>query len=218
MYCEECKVKIEGKTSVCPLCHKPVVNDTEKTAFPVPAPKRRVNSYFAFIYAIAFIVVIIPLIAINVYYNKDFMWSIMVLAVLVYIFFLVRYTILTQSHFRQRLIGQTAILTFVFFVVRIVTGTNDWIVIAWLPALYITSDLILASHLVKYSRYAKKNVIATYILGLLGVIPTISAYIFDLPVKIPSYVASGFGLILIAVMSIVFRKNIISEVKKFFHI
>lgn len=218
MYCEECRIKIDGKASLCPLCHKPVINDQEKTAFPIANPKQKTRSYFVMIYAIIFVIVVVPSIILNLRFQHSYMWSIMVLVMMAYIFFFVRYTVLKQGHFRQRLIGQTIFLTLIFFVVKMVTGTHDWILIAWLPALYITCDIILVTHMMKFSKYAKKNVISTYLLGILGVIPVISAYAFDLELKIPSIVASGLSVILIICISIIFRKTIITEVKKFFHI
>lgn len=218
MYCNECKVKIEGKTSVCPLCGVKIENSQENLAFPIPAPKTRVKNNFVRIYAIVFFAVIIPSLFLNYKFNNNIMWSYMLLAAMVYVFVLIRYTITAQSHFRQRLIGQTVILTFVFFVVQRATNNFLWILSIWLPALYITSDILMVSHLIRYKKYARKNMISIYILSFLGLIPTITAYIMNLTMKIPSIVASALGVIIAAVLSIIFRKNIISEIKKFFHI
>jgi hypothetical protein len=216
MYCDECKIKIDGKTSVCPLCHKKIVNDQEKYAFPIPAPKAKARSFFLLIYSLISIAIIITSLAINIINSEKILWSIIVITALVYIFLAIRYTIIAQSHFRQRLLGQTVFLTIVFYVVKLVIGGNDWIFTLCLPALYITSIIMLSTHLLKFTRYAKKNVIICYIIGILGLIPVITVYFFQLPLKAPAIVASSMGILMALIISFTFRKDIIGEVKKFF--
>lgn len=218
MYCEDCQVKIDGKASVCPLCHKQVVNAHDKTAFPVPNPSKMVTSRFLPIFSIILIVIMIPSIILNIFYYKEYPWSLIVFFLLLYISFFVRHTVLNQSHFRERLIGQTFFLTVIAFVIRLVTGKFEWILISVIPGIYMISCVLLATRMLKFTKYAKKNVISSYILGIMGLIPTITAYACDLDMKIPSLVASGVSILLIIVVTIVFRKTIISEIKKFFHL
>ncbi|NLL56281.1 MAG: hypothetical protein GX242_03605 [Clostridiales bacterium] len=220
MYCENCRVKIDGKTTVCPLCHKQIVNTHDKPAFPVPNPKQTASSRFLPIFSIIFVVVMAVSIALNVYYYKSYSypWSLIVFFALFYIGFFIKRTILAQSHFRQRLIGQTLFLTIIAFVVRLVTSKFDWIFISVLPTIYIVSIILLVTRMIKYSKYAKKNIISSYILGFMGLIPIITAYAFDLSMKIPAFIASGLSAMLVIVVTIIFRKLIILEIRKFFHL
>jgi hypothetical protein len=218
MYCEDCKVKIDGKASVCPLCHKPVVNAHEKPAFPISNPKQRVSSRFLPIFTLISIIIMAPSIVLNVLYFKAYPWSLIVLFVLLYIAFFVRNTVMNQSHFRERLIGQTIFLTIIAFVVQLVTAKFEWILSAVIPGIYMVSIILLVTRMIKFSKYAKKNVISSYILGIMGLIPVITASACNLDIKIPSYVASGLSILLIVTVTIIFRKTIISEIKKFFHI
>jgi hypothetical protein len=218
MYCEDCRVKIDGKASLCPLCHKPVINGHEKTAFPIPKPKQMTTNRFLPIFAIIFAVIMVPSIILNAFYYKSYPWSLIVFFILLYVFFFVRHTVMNQAHFRERLIGQTLFLTIIAFVIQFVIGKCEWIFVAVIPAIYMVSDILLVTRMLKFSKYAKKNIISSYILGIMGLIPVITAYACDLDMKVPSYVASGLSILLIFAVTIIFRKTIISEIKKFFHL
>lgn len=218
MYCEECKVKIEGKASVCPLCHKSVINDHEKLAFPKPNPKQTASSRFVPVFSIIFILVMVPTVILNIILYPNKPWGVIVFSVLLYIAFFIRHTVMNQSHFRERLIGQTFFLTIIAFVVQLITLRFEWIFVSVLPAIYIISDILLVTHMLKYPKYAKKNTISSYVLGIMGLIPTITAYACSIKMKIPSLVASGLSVLLIISITIIFRKTIISEIKKFFHL
>lgn len=218
MYCEDCKIKIDGKTSVCPLCHKPVTNCYEKTAFPISNPKKKTSSRFYPIFFLIFAVVMVASIVLNTLYHNEYPWSFIVFFLLLYIAFFIKHTVMNQAHFRERLIGQTFFLTVIAFVVRFVTGRFVRILALAVPIIYIISDVLLIMHMLKYSKYAKKNVISSYILGIMGLTPVITVYACQLSMKIPALIASGLSIALIICISIIFRKTIISEIKKFFHI
>lgn len=164
------------------------------------------------------VVLMIPAIVLNTLYYKQYPWSLIVFFLLLYVSFFIRHTVMTQAHFRERLIGQTIFLTIIAFVVRYTSGRFEWILSIALPALYIVSDMLLSFRMVQYQKYAAKNIMSVYVLGTLGLIPIITAFACGLSLKIPAMVASGMWIITIITVTIVFRRAIISEIKKFFHI
>lgn len=219
MYCKECNVNIEGYNTKCPLCGQPIeVQDGATLAFPRPNPRKKVKSHFIIIYAAFTLAVMIPCLAINLRLDKSVMWSLMIFAALIYVFFFIRYTVMAQAHFRQRLIGQTIILTAVSFVFYYYVKSSDLIFVVWFPTLYISSYLSLMGHMLRFPKYATKNILAVYLLAILGLIPTFAVLYHGVGVKEPAFLSSAIGAALALCVTVIFRKAIISEIKKFFHL
>ena len=108
-------------------------------------------------------------------------------------------------------------LTILFFAIYAITKGNYWILIAWQPAVYIISYLILIKYISKSSELVATNITHIYILCILGQIPIFTAFLLPLSLRIPSIVASILGAIIFIGISIAYRKIIFAELKKFFH-
>lgn len=219
MYCKHCKVKIGCKATKCPLCHEPIEVVEEKgQVFPTPKVNKRLHTKFSFIYFLASAFVSLICIVANILTNPYFMWSIMVTVCLIYVYYLVRFTIISQGHFTARVFGQAIVLTGLFFCVRIFIGGNDWIFITWLPIVYFVSELLLGAYMIMNKEIARKNIITLITLSIMGTIPTIVAYGLNIAVKWPSIVVTSFSLALIITSIIAGRKIILGELKRYFHL
>lgn len=219
MYCKHCKVKIGCKAEVCPLCHEPItVDETMQQVFPTPNVKRRLHTKFSLIYVILSTFVTLICIWANILTNPNFMWSMMVMVCLIYVYYLVRFTFISQGHFNARIFGQAIVLTVVFFSVRHFIGGNSWIFITWLPLVYFLSELMLGAYMVINTKRARKNIITLITLSIMGTIPTIVAYALDIAVKWPSITVTSFSLAVIIISVIAGRKVILGELKRYFHL
>jgi hypothetical protein len=217
MRCENCGADIKCKAAKCPLCHAPMNCDGE-TPFPAPKIKVYVHAKLSLYYLVFAAAVNAFCFVVNFLTDTSFLWCVMVLVCFVYLYYFVRVTVMTQRGFHKRIIGQTLILTAIFAIIRLTVRGNYWIYITWLPIVYFVSDVLMFVFVVLKGNEAPKYIATMMLLCILGCIPTISAYVFDLSVKWPSVAATSVsGLMLIATL-IVYRKNILGELKKVFHL
>ena len=216
MRCEKCNVEITCKADRCPLCHTPLRSQGE-VAFPKPDTRRAHPGKFTLIYLIVAVVVNAICITLNVYFGTKFLWSVMVLVVSVYVYHFINIVLITKPRWHRNVLGQILILTAIFIVIRLTIGGNHWIFIAWLPALYMASDILMIVFMIKQGRESPKYIAMFLFICLLGVVPTICAYAFDLSVKIPSIVATCVGGVMFVSAIIIWRKTILYELSKAFH-
>ncbi len=219
MYCKKCNVHIDCLTDRCPLCHEPVEADNNiERAFPIPKVDKRLHTKFSLAYTVIAAVIVIACIAVNIITNPDFMWSVMVLISLTYIYYLVRFTFISQGHFTARVFGQTVALTLLLFSVRWIFDGNNWIFITWLPIVYFVSEILLSAYMLINKKRARKYIISLLALTILGIIPICVAYILDISVKWPSITVTAFSIAIMLVSLFVGRKIIAGEFKRYFHL
>lgn len=217
MRCDRCGVDVACKTNVCPLCHRPLVCDGE-TAFPVPESKRIFLNKFSLAFKIAATAASIVCLALNFALTPEILWSFPVIMCFVYVYYFVCVTILAKKGFHKRILGQTLVLTLIFAAVKLAIPLNHWIYIAWLPAVYVASDALMLIFIFKNRAEASKYVATLLLLCILGVIPLICAYAFDLSEKIPSIVATALSALIFVVAAIAYRKVIRDELIKIFNL
>lgn len=220
MYCEKCKVNIDCKADVCPLCHRPLTVGEPVTELAYKngkIRKQRLDIFSKIYLSCAFIATVVCII-VNVLNNYEYMWSMIVMVGLSYVYYCIRFTFLAQGNFNGRIFGQTIAQTLVFIAVRVTVGGNHFIFITWLPIVYFISELLLCVYIALNWREARKKMMSLVVLGILGIIPVCSAYIMDLSVKLPSIIASAFSVAVILVTLIAGRKHIIGELKRYFHL
>lgn len=219
MYCKKCNVNVNCLTDHCPLCHEPIEADKElDRAFPIPKVDKRLHTKFSLIYTILASLVVIACIIANIFTNPEFMWSVMVLICLSYIYYLVRFTFISQGHFTARVFGQAVALTILLFSVRRIFGGNDWIFITWLPIVYFVSEVLLSIYMLINKKRARKYIISLLALSILGIIPVAVAYVLDVSVKWPSIAVTAVSVATIIVSLIMGRKIIVGELKRYFHL
>lgn len=217
MRCKNCNVEIACKSSVCPLCHKPLVSDGE-VPFPTPATKKILMGKFSLAYLVIAVIANIVCITLNFVLTPKVLWCVPVLVSFIYVFYFVSVTVLAKRGFHKRILGQALILTAVFAAIKLAIGGNHWIFISWLPAVYLVSDLLMLIFIFKKKNEASKYIATLLLLCIFGAIPCISAYVFDLSVKLPSIIATSVSAAIFIICLIVCRKTIIHELKKVFNL
>lgn len=217
MRCEKCNVEIGCKADVCPLCHTPLSSSGE-VAFPTPDTKRIIVGKLKLIYIICAVVVNIVTVTLNFVLDPNPLWCFPVLVCSVYVYYFISVTVVAKRGTDKKILGQALMLTVVFAVIKLTIGGNHWIFISWLPAVYMASDIIMLIFVFKKKTEASKYIATLLLLCLFGAIPCVSAYVFDLSVKIPSIVATSLsGLIFVVTVCTNF-KTIKLELKKIFHL
>lgn len=217
MYCEKCGVKIDCAAKKCPLCHSPIEQDESAVrAFPEAKIKRIRFDKFSLFYWITAGIIAAVLIAVNLVTNKEFLWSAVVLACLVYLYYSLRFSAIAQKKFNGIVFGQTLALSALFIVIVIIGG-SEYNLIAGLPLVYFLSEILLCVYIFKNKKEARKRFMSLAVMGILGAIPVCAAYIFDISVKWPSIAASALSGGVAIITLVAARKYIAGELKRYFH-
>lgn len=226
MYCDNCKVKIACKTNVCPLCHKKLDTTEEarqqikkmQRAFPKrPINRPLVTTPFNKIYLIlAFNIGLISIIA-NAIITPTFYWSLLVIGLLFYLYFFIRYTILSYSHFHRKVFSQTIALIGIAILIQQVFQSYMWIYEYVLPAIVFISVTIIGIYILVHLATARKYIFSLFLLAIIGMCPLLIVLFLGNGATWPSIVvALTCGSIILTVI-IQARKLLWAEIKRIFH-
>ena len=227
MYCEECKVEMSCKTNFCPLCHKNLDTSEEaklqikklERAFPVrPYNRPMATTPFNKIYLILSLNVIVISIIANILFNPDYYWSLLVVALVLYVYFFVRYTVLSYGPLHRKIFGQAIALSAIFILIQRVFDSYLWIYEYVLPAIVFVSVSIIGIYIIVNINIARKYIFTLFILAIIGMVPLIIVLIIRNKIIWPSIVtALTCGSILFTII-ILARKTLWAEIKRIFHL
>ncbi|MDR1940076.1 MAG: DUF6320 domain-containing protein [Clostridiales bacterium] len=229
MYCKNCGIETRGSLNICPLCHNTLrvgadgggdAIDVYPLRFKRAQTRRRIT--FDNVFWFAFFNIVSVCVLINVFFETEF-WSFPVAVGLIYIYVLVKNTILSSSDTSIKLFFQTVALS-VFFIALLFFFDDrskiGWIIDYVLPIIYAASALtygvLIFIRVNNFSNY----ILYEFFVLLLGVIPTLLAEFGKDLVgeKTPSYVCL-FVCIFVFMSNIIFSwKFIRHEMKKRFHV
>ncbi len=217
MYCKYCKVNVEGKSDVCPLCHSPLENDQTSLAFCVPKTKVNAKTIASRTLLLVFFALSIVSIVANLLVLPEVKWSGVIVSLLLFIFVFIRFDVFNRTNFRMSVFIELVMLTFIFNVVKLLFLDVDHVVFSYiLPVAYFLALGIFLIYIICTKRFAPKNLITTILLGFMCIIPLITALVYHLYL-VPSYVVASIGLINIIISLVVGKKHLTNEFRKFFH-
>ncbi len=226
IYCDNCKVDIICKTDVCPLCHKRLdINDEEKQkirtmerAFPKRALQRAlVETPLNKIYLILSLNIALISIVANVILTPKLYWSAIVVSLLFYIYFFVRYTILDYGQFHRKLFGQTLALIAIFILVQQVFKSYLWIYEYALPAIVFVSITIIGIYSLVNIKVARKYIFSLFALAVIGLAPLFIVLFLGDGITWPSVIVALTSGSIILTLIIQARKVLWAEIKRIFH-
>jgi hypothetical protein len=227
MICKHCNVDIKCKTLVCPLCHNPLGTDEQTVleykmstrAFPVRKRKRPRNSTkFDLIYFYIAIGLSVASLIANLILTPKILWSFVVVASLIYFYFLVRNTILSPQRICGKVMGQALVLTVLIVAVEIMLSGRFNLYAYALPAVYLVSQGIVGIYILANRKKSTRYLVPLMTMGILGIIPYIIAVFKKLEVLWPSLSVGALSATIILLTVIVEHKAIGQELKRIFHI
>lgn len=227
MICKHCNVNVKCKTLACPLCHNELGTDEQTIleykkatrAYPIRKRKRPPNSSkFDLMYIYIAIGISIISLIVNLIVMPQVLWSLVVIASLVYLYFLVRNTILSPERLCGKVIGQALVLTLVIIAVEIMLQGKLNLYAYALPAIYLVSQGIVGIFIAARRKKSSKYLVPLMTMGLLGIIPFIIAYFQKVEVLWPSLSVGAVSLSIILITIILEHKAILQELKRIFHI
>jgi len=227
MICKHCNVDIKCKTHQCPLCHNPLDTDEQNLleykksirAFPKRKRKRPPNSakfdlmYFFIALGLSLVSFIVNLIV-----SPRLLWSLVVIASLFYLYFLVRNTILSPKKICGKIIGQALVLTLLIIAIEIMLQGRFNLYAYVLPAVYLVSQAIVGIFIAASRKNNIRYLVPLMTMGVLGIIPFIIAINEGIEVLWPSLSVGAISVAIILITVILEYKAIGQELKRIFHI
>lgn len=227
MTCPNCGVTIGCKTDICPLCHTDLLaaggDPTElkriERAYPTVKkfPLAR-GLVFELVYIILALVASIVALSVEWVLAGKIRFSFILMAVLLYLYVLFRYTIKNDKYFTQKVALQALVLSVVVFSVRGALP-DATIILNWvLPVLYLVSMLLVAVYILIHIKAPRRHLINLLSLALLGFLPFALGFALKEGPSVLSMTTAGIGGVVI-ICSLVFSfRKVISELKRIFHV
>ena len=211
MRCSKCGTLIEGSNGRCPLCGAPTVAQV-----PVyPRRNTRVHNYVVpftlFYWLAATLAVIVSGILCYLYAEGQHYWAI-VLVALIWLYFILRRTILGLENLHYKILLNTVMGLILFAVVGFTTH-KETVLIGWVMPIFYVSTWVLNGALALLSvQKASRYILSLWWQGLLAV--AIFALCFSLHLFwLPSVICGGVGLVLCLVITILRPREVWSQIK-----
>ncbi|WP_042347926.1 DUF6320 domain-containing protein [Bacillus massiliigorillae] len=221
--CTYCNIFIDSQHSICPLCTKSLNNDgVSISKYPSYLKLYQNNQVFTFkkLYTFLTLTSIILSFTINLltlHINSQF-WSVIVIAGLLYAFFSMKYTLVSQSHIGKKILFQYLSLSAFLFIIDVTIGFDKWSINYVIPLLGIGATILITTFaLVKKSLW---HYDIGYIIAMLFInICPFLFFIFKLStISWPSIICIVYSFITVIGMIIFFDRQFTFEIKKRFHL
>ena len=200
--CKHCKMNVNTERLTCPLCFNTldVINETdlEFKLYPhVPNKKGKLNLFYKIVVFICLMSIITTSI-INIFTHQEGeqWWCLYAILSSIYVYYLVRGTILTHTNVIRRIWRQLFTVSIVLFCFDLLSSKERWSLGIVIPMLCTATNLaIMITNLVNHKHF-RSGFNSVLLALLLGVVPLI-VYIFE-----PQEVVYMWGPIVSASVSI----------------
>lgn len=217
-YCPDCKVKIEYGLK-CPLCFKNIKGKSNGKIYPKYKIKKK-NKTVHNIFLFASIAITLLSFLANGYYFTyyKYPWSLFVFLTIIYLWVLVKHTILSRVKGGNKVLMQVFCLSIICVIVDVNTGFHRWSVNYVIPYILLVSTAVIAfiARLIKmlWSEYIN-FVIASIFLCF---IPLILSLLNVATVYLPGILAGTCSVLTFIGLMIFANKRFKNEVIGRFHI
>lgn len=219
--CENCGVNLDNNLTKCPLCSNKLRGKIKKSYDEYPKYSKSDRSVLAFrmkMLTFIFLSVITISLLINILTPGNEPWFIFVASPLIYVWLLIRNTIVSKSHYGTKLLLQLFGISFLVLVIDIVNNGLSWSVNYVIPALITISTLIITIRIYSDKLQWSEYFIFLILLVVLGFIPVV-LYLTGVSnilwTGAGSALYSSLTLVAIFIFS---HKKLINELIKKFHI
>lgn len=231
-YCKSCGVNVDTDRMTCPLCKEVLeyfddshIKGMEQYLGYKEKPKKLhiVRKLFLFLS----IIVLTICAVVNIMTYNGTLWSLIVAGTILYLWVLVKFTILSRKNIAKKLVLQAAAILLLFVFIQSLTPDTRWALPYALPFVMLaTCFAITLLILIKTMRY-KDYMLYLVSVALVGLIPLLlsiidaTKFLFEVNEKIvrwPSIVCSLYALFTIIGLFIFGDRATKDEFKKRFHI
>lgn len=220
MYCKYCNVNVNTDFDVCPLCkNKLEGTPLAEPVFPPRKPRKlRASATFSSIYIFITLSIVAICAAINILSDSKYAWSIMVFVALMYVYFLIKYSIMYKGTGGSKIFIQTTTLWLLGVAIQYIFKTPEWIWSYGLPIIVLISFAIYIIFVSIFNKRSRDYVRYMTYTTFLGMLPAIlyCANVFDY-----SALSSASAVVsVVMLMGLLFfsRKIIFAEFQKKGHL
>jgi len=221
MYCDECDVTIPYETDTCPLCLKKIADQTEP--FNPVYPRRNASfrfpkrySFSLFYSAVAYTTFLIVLL-VNLLTTPDVLWSLIVGAGLLYLYVLIRHTILTPYGSAAKIFLQGFILTVLIYIIQNVTHSGNWAYEYVIPMILLANTIVLWAVAIVRRKRRASYALNLIIIAALNLVPVLWYLTGRADVLWTMIVSASVSVATALAVVTVFGKFLIAELKRLFH-
>ena len=221
--CEKCQVSFSTNRKICPFCSEPLKKLEEEGNVdrypPFQLPSYKTNFlYKLFVFLAVSGMVISTLVNFFTRQPGDRIWALYVIAIVLYLWFLVKKTILSTVNVARRFVFQSIVLVIVAYLIDWLSSSTGWSLTYLAPFLTVASTLtIVIMIMVKKIRFSE-DIIYLFMALLLGFVPLLFYFVGITDLLWPALLSSGFSLLIFVGMFVFASKQTRAELKKRFHI
>lgn len=154
----------------------------------------------------------------NIIVTPKVYWSLIVLAFLFYLYYFIRYTIMSYRHFNTKVFAQAVALTAIMILVQQVLEKNLWVYEYILPGIVFVSTVMIGAYILINLENARQYIFSLFLVGILGLLPILIVVLTHRQVVWPSIVVAATSGSIILTTIILAHKIIWAEIKRIFHI
>lgn len=125
--CNQCNIEVLDETERCPLCHSVLEKTVDvENMYPDIRMKSRKMVLFSRIYLFLAVAIEIILINISIFLDVEIVISIISGCVLFYGYMVIRYAIIGQSGYREKILVLTTLAILIFIAIDYSSGYRGW--------------------------------------------------------------------------------------------
>lgn len=231
-YCEYCKVHVRTDTHQCPLCKGLIREEgdgSEEVSYPPYVPLNRKKHIITRIFAFIVICLSCAMVLTNIYtfeQGNGIVWSVIGIAGLLYLWFLVQFTCMTKINLGVKLLLHALLIPVLLIIINVFYTPGQYAV-SWALS-YATPFIIMAFVLAITITVAvspmrwREYTLYQFSIALIGFVPLIlmlivTRFLQDMPLW-PSIVAAVYSLLTLISMFLFMDKRTKTELRRRFHL
>ncbi len=218
--CRQCQVIVRDDTQICPLCRCVLDADTgSQNKYPDIWAKNHVLKLLIRIYLFVAIVLEGVLVFINYRYFPNVHWSVIVGAILAYIYLTLAYTVSnSRSGYRMKIVVGTAVAVLMLAVIDHEFGNKGWSMNYVLPAALLVVDVAILFLLIFNRKNWQSYIGLEILMVLFSLIPIVLMRIGYIVAPVLSYLALAVSFCLFLGTMIIGGRRATTELRRKFHI
>ncbi|NLK28788.1 MAG: hypothetical protein GX306_10665 [Clostridiales bacterium] len=219
-YCDHCKVSINGTHHVCPLCAGILKeqNRKEDTVFPqIPTIYQEFNVFIRILLLISIAAVVISF-AINIIFNKESRWSVIVAAGIVCMWISLFFIIRKKNNIPKTIVWQVCLISILSVLWDVSMGWYGWSIEYVIPSICVGAMIVMAVAAKILKIGVRELIVYLFMDGIFGFIPIIFILFGWVKVLFPSVICVAVSAINLSALILFEGDNMKAELNKRMHI
>lgn len=219
--CKHCQVDILDDTFTCPLCKRVLSGDEEgmpdRSMYPeVDFDKKKFSGIKNGFFLLAGLLVLI-MILINYLTYNGFLWSVIVMASVIYLVMTVSYSVIHHANPAAKIVVETVGGGILVVIIDYLTGKSGWSMDYVIPGLILIADLAIIVLMIVNRMNWYSYVMYQVIITVLSLIPLILFFTGYVRHPLVVFISSGISVLIVIITMTFGDKNGKNELMRRFH-